>query len=1069
MSKLATNTTVNAAASPHRLVMASAGTGKTFRLTGEYLRHALREVDRERAGQQADLASILATTFTRKAAGEILDRLLDRLSGAAVDPDQLADLRREVDASLTPERCSALLAAVLRNLERLSVETIDAYFMRIAKLFALELGVPPGWRIAEAQEDEDLREESLDAVFEQGDRDELLAQLAMLMRGELGRSVRRSVLEAVNGVYGAYQLGDGREEIWRAFGPQTKPLAKECLDDAIKALESVPMPLTKAGHPNKVWVKANDAAMLAVRQEEWEDFIGSGIAAKLVDTESEEPKFSGAVIEPAVESAYRPLIDHANAVLLTQFRDQNLAIHHFAKRFDEVYWGLKSTRGLYRFEDVPRVLLDASLQEKLNEVYFRMDATIRHVLLDEFQDTSLVQFQLLEPLLDEVLSADDGRSVFCVGDIKQSLYSWRGAEPGLMPAMPERWSSLVQETLEKSYRSSAVIMETVNAVFDGLRSNAALVERTAIAKEWSKGFKKHTTARMLSGASRLVVAPVDAEGEPQAMAFAAERVKAIMDASRGTTVGVLVRTNKHIPTLIYELKRLGIEASEEGGSPLMDTAPVAVAVSLLQLADFPGDSAAAFHVATSPLGKALSLTTPLVDARVRQVSALIRGRLMTDGYAAVLRWALEVCAAQMDERGFARFNQLIDLAQQFEDRAGSRPADFVRLVRDQCVEDPSRNRVRVMSIHKSKGLEFDAVVLPDLDKKWGLKNDGFLTDRDGPFGPVTAATKYPNEQLRAMHPGLSAIYERNMDKAVREELSCLYVAMTRAAHSLEMIVLPSDEAEPPLSAAGVLRAALSPDTPASPGEELWRSTPYQSWEAEAAAAADVVEVLTPVELVLQPGSDSSLARRHRASPSSLEPKALRLDSLFSVYGERARDEGNVLHGWFELVEWLDDRVPTDPELLAAAGKLGWEPKSAEPLIGTFREVLAGDLAKILHKARYEDHPRVDRIEVRREWAFEVRLPTSTGHEAVDLAGRFDRLVLGYCGGKVVWADVLDFKSDDIQPGDAESLDQSIANYRPQMAAYVKAVCEMFSLNPNDVSASLLFIRPGLTRGAVSPS
>lgn len=217
-------------------------------------------------------------------------------------------------------------------------------------------------------------------------------------------------------------------------------------------------------------------------------------------------------------------------------------------------------------------------------------------------------------------------------------------------------------------------------------------------------------------------------------------------------VGVLVRTNKQIPRLIYELKRLGIEASEEGGSPLMDAPPVATAVSLLQLADFPGDSAAAFHVATSPLGKALNLGTPIGARRAREVSALIRTRLMTEGYAGLLRWVLVVCGTQMDQRGFARFNQLIDLAPTFDDRAGTRPSEFVRLARETRTADPSRNSVRVMSIHKSRGLEFDAVVLPDLDRTWSLRSDGFLIDRNDPFGPLTAATRYPTESVRSMHP-----------------------------------------------------------------------------------------------------------------------------------------------------------------------------------------------------------------------------------------------------------------------------------------------------------------------------
>lgn len=1051
-------------ASPHRLVMAAAGTGKTFQLTGVYMRHALREFDRQQAGGRADFSSILATTFTRKAAGEILDRVLDRLSAAIVDPRKLAELRAHIGVPLDAPRCTGLLACLLASLDRLSVVTIDAYFLRIASLFALELGVPAGWRIADDETDQDLREEAIDRVYEQGDRGDLLRLLEMLSRGDVKRSVRASVVEAVNAVYQAYLTGDGNQEVWRAIGPQTAQLAESALDKAVAAMEKVQLPKTKAGQPNKRWIAANEAAIVAVREAEWARFLGAGMAAKIVASGTGPAEFYGAEIDSSIVRSYAPLIDHAKAMVLTEFQNQNVAMCALAKRFDEVYRGLKAERGLYRFEDIPRMLLDGAMQDRLEEVYFRMDATIRDVLLDEFQDTSITQFRLIEPLLDEVLSADDGRAVFCVGDIKQSLYAWRGAEPGLMPAMPGRWGGLVTETLEKSFRSSKVITDTTNAVFADLLGNPALQDRQAVAKEWSKAFKEHSTALTIAGAARLVVAPVDDEQKPLVAAFAAARVKAILDAVPRATIGVLVRTNKHIPSLIYELRKLGIEASEEGGSPLLDSAPVAVAVSLLQLADFPDDTAAAYHVATSPLGAAIGLSTPVNRRQVRTVASYVRARLMSDGYAGVLRRVLQQCAPSMDARGLARFNQLIDLAQEFDGQAGTRPSEFVRLARERRVEDPSRTQVRVMSIHRAKGLEFDAVILPDLDRKWELNKNSFLVDRDDPFGPVTVATRYPGEEVRALHDGLNAVYHRSLDRVVSEELSCLYVAMTRAVHCLEMIVRPSEKPDLPMSAAGVLRAALAPSTPALPGEELWRFGLSQEWDVDA-KKSEVSRPETPAQeaaLVLKAGSGSFVPRLHRVSPSSLEKGVRGLGSVFSPRGERARSEGTLLHAWFELIQWLDDGVPSARELTDVAAKLGWDSESSAELRTEFVQLLSGDVAAVLSRAWYQGRPPVESIEVRREWAFEAQVPaTVPGEETVELAGCFDRLVLGRNAGKVVWADIVDFKSDDVVRDDRESLRRSLDVYQPQIQAYARATREMFGLDFENVTASLAFVRAGV--------
>ncbi|HWB20699.1 MAG TPA: UvrD-helicase domain-containing protein [Phycisphaerales bacterium] len=1047
--------------SPHGLVMASAGTGKTFQLTSRYLLHALRESAAEHAGERADVASILATTFTRKAAGEILERILDRLSLAAMDAAKLAELRQQLGIPLTALQCQTLLASLLRNLDRVSIETIDAFFMRVAKLFALELGITPNWRIAEPQEDDDLREEALDALLEEGDRAELLAQLESLAGGNLNRSVRQAVLNAVGSVYQNYLLADCREEVWAIIGPRNTLLTKQQLDSALHGLTGIALPTTKKGEPNKNWQKAHVNAVLAAGEGDWESFLASGIANKLLDPKVQDPMFSREAIGSNVRHAFAPLINHAEAVLLTRFRDRNLALLNFASRFHSAYEKLKAARGLYLFDDIPRILLQASIQEKLEDVYFRLDASIRHVLLDEFQDTSLLQFSLLLPLLDEILSAEDGRSVFCVGDVKQSLYSWRGAEPGLMSALPGRWESLQPETLERSYRSSQVITDSVNAVFADLSTNAALADRGTAVREWSEGFRPHTTAKKFRGAARLIVAPVDADGNVLSFALAADRVKSILDASPNASVGVLVRANKHIARIIFELKRVGIEASEEGGSPLLDSAPVAVAVSLLQLADFPGDSAAAFHVATSPLGPVLQLD--LTPDRACEVSSNIRRRLMADGYANVLRWVLHRTAAHMSERERDRFEQLIDLAQQFDERAGTRSSKFVTLVRSSNVEDPSRNRVRVMSIHKSKGLEFDAVILPDLDSDWRLVPGQCLIDRENPFGPVTLVTRYPNGLLRSLHPRLDSIYERNLDRQVREELSCLYVAMTRAVHHLEMIIEPSAKPDAPLSASGVLRAALAPNAIALPNSELWRSETFQDWSSDlrdrdASESADAPQLM---QFSLKSGSGSFVSRRIRLSPSSLEKSASRLDLLFSSRAAFARDQGALLHAWFEKIEWLDESSPADEDVLAIASACGWQHADAVSLLKNFRAMLSDDLGKIFHKSYYRNSAGFEQLELRREWAFETRLPSMSGGEATDLAGRFDRLVLGMDADRTVKAHILDFKSDDLSASDTESIRHAVTNYTPQMNAYVRAAQAMFTLDSKDVTATLVFLKPGV--------
>ena len=159
----------------HELIRASAGTGKTYALTNRYLRLL-------QAGQHPD--EILASTFTRKAAGEILGRVLLRLAQAATDDAKLAELQIALShKSLTRRECLTLLARTTRQLHRLRIGTLDSFFAQLAGAFALEIGLPPGWRIAEEHEDAALRARAIEALLDNEDAGNLLTLVHALTRG----------------------------------------------------------------------------------------------------------------------------------------------------------------------------------------------------------------------------------------------------------------------------------------------------------------------------------------------------------------------------------------------------------------------------------------------------------------------------------------------------------------------------------------------------------------------------------------------------------------------------------------------------------------------------------------------------------------------------------------------------------------------------------------------------------------------------------------------------------------------------------------------------------------------
>ncbi|MEZ6105128.1 MAG: UvrD-helicase domain-containing protein [Pirellulaceae bacterium] len=141
-------------------IRASAGTGKTFQLSNRYLRLLL-------AGQRPD--SILASTFTRKAAGEILERVIQRLARAAASSAEATDLAGHLDAQQVerPE-FARLLRDLLRRLDRCRISTLDSYYGQLARTYCLELGLPPAWSILDEAKIAEFRSEAIRRTLAEG-------------------------------------------------------------------------------------------------------------------------------------------------------------------------------------------------------------------------------------------------------------------------------------------------------------------------------------------------------------------------------------------------------------------------------------------------------------------------------------------------------------------------------------------------------------------------------------------------------------------------------------------------------------------------------------------------------------------------------------------------------------------------------------------------------------------------------------------------------------------------------------------------------------------------------------
>jgi len=1054
---------------PHVVIRASAGTGKTFQLSNRFL---------GLIAASEPLDTILATTFTRKAAGEILDRVLTRLAEAACDDRKRGQLADSLGAGTMDASSSlGLLRAMVRHLHRLRVGTLDSFFIQVARSFSLELGLPPGWQIVDEVMDRRLRAEAVRAVLREEATSDVVALMNLLTKGEATRSVSEQIRQLVDDLYQIFV--EAPAAAWQAL-VRHKELPDEQLRHALDALEAVEIPKGNRS------ASAREKDLACARSGDWLAFLEKGLPAKIL--QGDNTYYNKPIPEDLI-AAYDPLIAHAKAVVVGRIANQTDATHRLLERFDEAYQRLKTAQRALRFEDVTRKLGQQWVADRIEDTAFRLDAHLSHLLLDEFQDTSPLQWRVLRPFARQAIDGGARRSFFCVGDVKQAIYGWRGGVAEIFEAIGEDLPHLQPASLTKSWRSCQAVIDTVNRVFENLKENQVLQRHETAAAKWASRFEPHTTARTeLAGHCRLRVAPEAADGEEQSVAtlrFAAAQVAELHRQAPGCTIGVLVRRNSAVARTIFELRRLGIEASEEGGNPLTDSPAVQVVLSLVRLADHPGDRVARYHAAHTALGESLGLKKYDDDAAAWRGSCQIRERLMTFGYGPTLfEWA-KILAADCDRRDLNRLMQLVGLAYTY--KASARADDFVELVEQQRVEDPTSAPVRVMTVHQSKGLQFDIVFLPELDAGLGGQFPNLVVGRPKPTDDVECVCRYVAKNLRPLLPHkFSEMFDHHECQVVEESLCVLYVALTRAIHALHMIVAPSkpNEKTLPCTSAGLLRFALADGARAEPGTVLYEhgrrdwAEPMATTKPSASPLMPATDKLSEFKLQLaSPGSSIGARGLDRQSPSQMEGgKQVDLKWRLRLDAGAALDRGTLMHAWFEAIEWLDDGRPDRAKLMAIAELIQPGGADASALIEPFERILQRPaIQAVLSRASAEQQVAQTlsckgvcfsgsgsgvsegQIRVWRERPFACR------EGDIILNGKIDRLVVFYHRDRPLAAEVVDFKTDRLSADDPASIDARLDFYRPQLEAYRRASARLLGLELAQISAKVAFVEAGVVR------
>ncbi len=961
------------------MVLASAGSGKTFALSDRIIALVAGGVEPEK---------IVALTFTRKAAGEFAEAILSKLAKAAEEG--------RITETGGPDFME-ILEKVVRKLPKLTLGTMDGFFTRVVKGFQYELGVTGGkFDLLEGETGESLRDGLLEDLLD-GELDrETEEEFATVFRRATAGKEGTRVLEELRSFVGTWhRLFLSPKE--RAWGPAS--LAGLDVSEWEKQKHGL-IEQVRRDWPNVPdRKKRHENAFEPMLEAFAGHTVGSGLLDKatgLVPKVLEAARegtgslsfsyYQPLVITGLAAEALRNLVELAARCELAAALSRTRGIHGVIACYDLIVEKELRRKGRLGFDDVKRLMgawmngEEARLRREA--VDFRLDANYSHWLLDEFQDTSREEWNALFPLIDEAVT-DDESTAFIVGDRKQAIYAWRGGEVGLFDEVIENYSGgLSVETMAESWRSCPQVLELVNRVCGDGETMSRLFGKAAERWEW----EDHVSAPPLAlpekeGYGRVEILSKDDDK--------VERVIALLGdlgiGEKQLTCGVLVETNKHVAEWADALRAAGFQVVEEGAREPAKDHPVGVMIwQLLRWMADPSDDFARHTVMMSPLAGVLS---EKFSVPMQGIWEALGGLASEKGFAGMLANLVTPLHGGWSDFGKARAEDLLGALQQM-DREGVVTAREAaeRIERLRISQSPGVAAVQVMTVHKSKGLGFDVVILPDVPSKKVPDYAHFNTIVGEDW--ITAA---PVSWARAMIPEISKAESRWAEGQTYEVFCKLYVAMTRAKRGLYVLLdAPSKSADDDkASLANWLRVSLGLEGKDNDmfecGNERW---------TESVAAIPGKSTAAKTAL------GEATAKRSRSTPSGEKSGATQTLSSTS----EGRRFGTEIHAAFESIAWLDEgglpafsrRIePTMETVLAAPEVLGLLNRNNRQ-IALFRE------------------QRVEAV-IDGKW----------------ISGVIDRLHV-HDGGRLV--EIIDFKTDRV--GSREEL---VARYAGQMEAYEKAM------------------------------
>ena len=818
---------------PLTVYKASAGSGKTFTLATEYIKLVVENPQSYR--------NILAVTFTNKATEEMKMRILSQLYGIWKQLPDSANYMRVIcektgqSEAFVSERAGIALRNLLHNYNYFRVETIDTFFQAVLRNLARELDLTANLRIE--LNDTQVEELAVDHLIEDLHTTDVILQwlLKYIMENisddkswnvigqikNFGKTIFRDHYKNVSNI-----LREKMEEpgFFDRYTTQLRELRqtamdrmKQLADEFFKIIRSEGLAIDDFSYG-----KAGICGFFLKLQEG--NFDESVVGKRVTDSLGEPEKWCKKT-HPRRELIYSLADSTLGQILRTTMEERpkqweiyqsaDLTLRHLSQlrllgSIEKKVRELNESANRFLLSDTQQLLHALIDGSDTPFIFEKIGTQLQHVMIDEFQDTSTVQWQNFKVLLSEAMSKE-GTENLIVGDVKQSIYRWRSGDWRLLndiqTQFPSPEAQLDIRTLSTNYRSERHVIEFNNAFFRTAAKLEYLTlqddpEATALQRAYTDVEQSVPDKLDNNGLINIQLLTAD-DYQEKTFARMANIVSELCDKGvRPSEIAILVRMNANIPLIAdYFTKHLpDIRIVSDEAFRLDASVAVNLLVEALHFITHPNDILAKANIAklyqcyvlgnNTEDNELLLSTNPLdeqlPEAYINHFEELMKLSLyeLTERLYTLFELnRLEGQSAYL----CAFYDQLLTFTSENATGIDAFIAEWEETLCAKTIQSDEINGIRLISIHKSKGLEFAHVIIPFCD--WQLEKQGnilWCQPDEAPFNELPIVpVDYSQKQMKG------TIYEddyqhEHLQNTV-DNLNLLYVAFTRASQSLFVI------------------------------------------------------------------------------------------------------------------------------------------------------------------------------------------------------------------------------------------------------------------------------------------